>query len=748
MNDLKAVSICLQCGNEIKADTNAGSLVCEHCTAQYIMPKNEIFIELNKIVSLRQERDFFEAEQLCRELIKNHPDSHEAYWQLFLLELGVYYIAKDESTRPAFFFCLSKDPLNSDNLKNAIMNAENEEVKSFYRNKSNELSALYEDFLYLFSKEDSYDIFITCEKSTEASTDKGTTLVDTEDYFKAKKIYDRLKNKYRVFFFPVTIGDYAGLEGGKYEASILKAFQASKAIILLGSKHEYFKSQRFECEWKRFAFFLAKQPSPSRIFVLGYEKCVPRLPPSIRSAMYPSLNTLDTFYNDHLYELRRILYPIKSSKCYTRAEKVLYCRDISSLEDEIHNSPSPKDAFFVLGNEATKIKIPRCLSAYQASPSEAKDLSSAEDLRKSGRFKNAVSLFSSIIKRNPNSPLAYKGRLLSKLHIASEHNSSSGTKFAFCANDFEMALKHSSDSQLSYSLIDLAISLMPDTPWKKGKIIFNTVVKYIHAEDFARTHRLLSILKHYYQNAIEAKKCKLCEDIFSCARQLFFKENIKYNMEYTKGFAYALYSAGIFDTAKKYLNELAFSTDNVYITTLLFASIIGAPCHMEASIDLISSSANCFSSKPDTYDITMLLKVIIADADGNDALNESIKSLVLHQVRKGKNAKTLIEAAIYSYKRMGSNTLLVSLLLEIANEYLLMKRFDEAKNYFTEILAIDARSSLAYWGLLKCKTSSSTDQVLLKHREGILKYEEFDKALRYASSQEYEYFMSFCNDKA
>ena len=740
MSKLVTMQRCLQCGGTLIEDTQTGVFSCEYCGTQHMAPRIEISQELSEIVSRRQMREFIQAEELCREVIKKHPDYDEAYWQLLLSELGVVYVTENGQAKPTFFsysYDERQKVKNSSSFKNAIKYAKSEEMKEFYEEKGKELDSLLEEFFSLVAKEDSYDIFISFKKSTEALVDGEKRLIDTDDYFKAREIYNFLKDKYRVFFSPVSIGADTGILGEKYEPRILKALQSSQAMILLGTKKDYLEAQWVENEWRRYRFFIDKGNKQKQSLILGYQKVMPPLPSLLKDIQLPSF---DMFSVNYLKELDAKLSFVKSSN------SIKSHIDANSVQTDFYQDQDT----FNFGSSVQRVTISGNGEVVQVSPTEERDLRTAEDMRTNARFKDAISLSSDIIIRYPRNPQAYKCRFLSMLNIAVEQSDkNSGDGFSSCVGDFEKAIELSNDVSFSWALVDLAISLIPNTKWVDGRVIFNTVAKYIHVEDFNRTNFLLMSLQKAYEKAIKEKNTGLSEDIFSCARQLFFKENLEYNKQYTKKFACALYEADMFDAARRYFEELALVSKDAYVYMLLLASRVKTPCITKTSFKLtVNTSDDASKKKPSELDLDEILERVVLCANKHSQMNEHIRELVLYQIDYNtSNAKAFIETVASCYKQLGNNGILIDFLFAVANEYLLMECFDDAKVYFTEILAINTSNAMAHWGLLKCRTHSRYDKQLLKHRQKFMQYQEFNNARSCANSQEYEYFMSIYNGK-
>ncbi|MGM9609414.1 MAG: toll/interleukin-1 receptor domain-containing protein, partial [Eubacteriales bacterium] len=272
--------------------------------------------ELTDITNRRQIREFIKAEELCKALLEKQPESSEANWQALLSSLGVVYVKEKETgaSKPTFFsytYDERTSVLENSYYKNAVRFATGDD-RQYYEEKGKELDRLLKEFFELVAKEDSYDIFISFKQSEQVTTADGEVrTVETNDCVKAREIYEHLKDKYRVFFSPESIGKDTGILGEKYEPRILKALQTAQAMILLGSKKEYLESQWVENEWKRYLYFMEKGKKNKASLIYIYNQSFAQLPPALQDMQLPSV---DMFKADMFKQIDSKLTFVKSSK--------------------------------------------------------------------------------------------------------------------------------------------------------------------------------------------------------------------------------------------------------------------------------------------------------------------------------------------------------------------------------------------------------------------------------------------------
>lgn len=122
-----------------------------------------------------------------------------------------------------------------------------------------------------------YDVFI----SFKASNDSDGS--ETRDAREMHKLYDLLKDKgYRVFFSPVTlITDGVGGKGS--EPYIFNALDKAKALIVYGSRKEYFSSTWVQNEWQRYLRAIKSGKKEKDSLLVLYEGFNPKeLPQGLR----------------------------------------------------------------------------------------------------------------------------------------------------------------------------------------------------------------------------------------------------------------------------------------------------------------------------------------------------------------------------------------------------------------------------------------------------------------------------------
>ena len=743
MDEMK-ITKCLHCGGELLVDPRTGIPTCKYCKREYKSAVDDFSYELQEIVNRRQMREFRQAEELCAELIKKQPESSEAYWQYMLSQLGVVYVKEGRGMKPTFFsYSYSDRELIKDNInfKNAVKFAKNSEDRRFYEDKAKELDILLKEFFNLVAKENSYDIFISIKKTTVALVDGEERSIETDDYYKAKEIYNAFKDKYNVFFSPVSIGKDTGIEGEKYEPRILKALQSCKAMILLGSKTEYLEAQWVENEWKRYQYFIEKNQKKRNSLILGYIKQMPSLPSGLKDIQLP---TFDMFKGNYLKELEGRLSFVETSKGLRSTLKERKVKSDFVDETEEFN--------FGYNVERIVIKPDANGQNIQISATEERDMQVAYNSLKNMNFKPAYLKYSAIINKNPNNAKAYIGRMCASIRAKDIGEIPSKIFNAKKADyeDLERAIEKENDVNYSWHVIDKVIeSLSFETEWKNKKPVFEFLTKYV---DVTRVKAVLETLAAIQLRYIINKKIAISEEIFACSRKIFFDDNLDYNIDYTEKYAQRLMDYGHFGVARKYFEELASARrSGRYYLDILRCRLETKNVENVAFTLYVNPDDDPSTKKPSELDLDEIIERIIIcnEKEKDQELTETVMRIVLFQIWKNrKNARPFIETVVSCYKQFNQKKSAEEFLLKVADRYQKLRDFNAAKIYYSEILTINTNCSRAHWGLLMCRFKVDDENGLVKRRKYILNHDvvEYNNAISSATNEEFDHYSAIIDE--
>ena len=283
---LKA-NICQVCGGALK---NCGTYYkCVCCDTEYrideAMSKEEMNAYFRKLNAFEDaERNlsvspprFDEAESEFSLIVQKYPDWSAGYWGLVRAKFGIKF-EQDSGGKavPSCYKSTYEDFRDTDEYKKAVALAETPELRQSYEKMAEYIARVAKEWREEAQKYD-YDVFI----SFKASNDLDGS--ETRDAREMHKLYDLLKDKgYRVFFSPVTlITDGVGGKGS--EPYIFNALDKAKALIVYGSRKEYFSSTWVQNEWQRYLRAIKAGKKEKDSLLVLYEGFNPKeLPQGLR----------------------------------------------------------------------------------------------------------------------------------------------------------------------------------------------------------------------------------------------------------------------------------------------------------------------------------------------------------------------------------------------------------------------------------------------------------------------------------
>ncbi len=738
----EVITKCLTCGGELKPNARTGIPTCVYCGRAYRSGAESCSAELADITNRRQIREFIKAEELCKALLEKQPESSEASWQALLSSLGVVYVKEKETgeTKPTFFSYTYDERisvLENPYYTNALKYAPSEEDRNYYEEKGRELDALLKEFFELVAKETSYDIFISFKMSEQVTRADGEVrTVYTDDYEKAREIYEHLKGKYRVFFSPESIGKDHEIEGKKYEPRILKALQTSQAMILLGSKKEYLEAQWVENEWKRYLYYMDKGKKNKVSLIYVYNHSFPVLPPALAEKQLPSV---DMFKGDMFSQLESKLSFVKSSKgLASKIKKRTVQTDFTNDATGFEYSGT-RERVVIGGKGGSEIQI---------SAGEERALQSARNQRNHSSFKNAMIEYDNVLRMNQNNAEAHWGRFLCMVKCSLEDKlpdtifKAKSIPFA----EFHRAIECSNDEQFSWACVDAMLACLDaDEKWAKIQPLYDEILKYL--DDKRVDVALTSLLRRCCFNAETSPKES--ESVFAQARRLFSEENRMQCLSVMRKYANTLRRCGHYDLAQKYYEELASAERQGKDYLHLLECRLKTDEIERTAFSLEATPAEDAATKhlSELTPAEIIERIIICDyKKQNSAAMGSLERMVKYQVSYNKKAaKIFVETVVGTYDALGEEERVNAFLMELAELCVAERDYKNAEVYFKEYLARDETSAQAHWGLLKCHMKADSDLALLKRHNKLYDMQDFQNAKNCASDFQYEYYMSIGN---
>ena len=260
---------CRSCGGVLKVISSL--CVCEYCGATNFISviASKYSNQLNRANKLRQEREFDNAARIYDVILEENDHTADILWLRTLCEYGIEYVPDPVSDK--YFPTLHR--INDESILNCQFYVEalslaDEEQKESLKKEAEYIDNVQNEYLRIAENEAPYDVFI-CYKETDESTGE-----KTEDVELAQELYsDLTKRGFKVFFAKETLATKLSVE---YEPYIFAALKSSKAMIVLGTRAEYFMSVWVKNEWGRFLKLMQSDDNKQMFFACDDPEKLPR----------------------------------------------------------------------------------------------------------------------------------------------------------------------------------------------------------------------------------------------------------------------------------------------------------------------------------------------------------------------------------------------------------------------------------------------------------------------------------------
>lgn len=271
---------CKYCGNALHPQEGQTMITCGRCDRQTVIftadeKKKQRLLE--DAADLRMRCLFDRAKSKYENVIQEYPKEGEAYWGYVLCNYGVEFQLDSRTGKylPTLHRISQRSVLQDPYYQKALENANPLEAEE-YTVVALELDRIRKRFLELSQKEENrYDIFISFKQTDDE------TRHETVDCSKAENIYHKLKEMgYRVFFSKITLADRGGDD---YEPIIYTALEASKVMLVIGSRKEYLEAPWVRNEWSRFLDMMQENSNKKLLPVLINEMDPSELPDALQS---------------------------------------------------------------------------------------------------------------------------------------------------------------------------------------------------------------------------------------------------------------------------------------------------------------------------------------------------------------------------------------------------------------------------------------------------------------------------------
>ena len=238
---------CKMCGGDLELIEGQTVCECEYCGSRQTLPKLDDERKLNlydRANHFRRNNEFDKAAGMYERILNDDTTDAEAYWSLVLCKYGIEYV-EDPATHkrlPTVNRAQYTSIFADENYKKAIEYADPTQ-REVYEAEAKAIDEIQKGILEISSKEEPFDVFI-CYKETDNAGRR------TPDSVLATELYHELtKEGFKVFFSRITLEDKLGTA---YEPYIFAALHSAKAMVVLGTRAEYFNAVWVKNEWSRY----------------------------------------------------------------------------------------------------------------------------------------------------------------------------------------------------------------------------------------------------------------------------------------------------------------------------------------------------------------------------------------------------------------------------------------------------------------------------------------------------------------
>ncbi len=261
---------CKYCGGEMSELDGMMSVgKCKYCGSKQTLPKlnddkrAKLFDRANH---LRRNNEFDKAEALYEQVLNDDPSDPEAYWSLVLCRFGIEYVedTRTKERKPTVNRTQMTSVFADENYKSAIKYADGAQ-RELYEHEAEVINKIQKGIVEISQKEEPFDVFI-CYKETDEHG------MRTHDSVDATELYYRLREEgIKVFFSRITLESKLGTA---FEPYIFAALNSAKAMVVIGSKPEYFESAWVKNEWSRY-LSLVQKSGGQKVLIPAYRDMDP-----------------------------------------------------------------------------------------------------------------------------------------------------------------------------------------------------------------------------------------------------------------------------------------------------------------------------------------------------------------------------------------------------------------------------------------------------------------------------------------
>jgi len=705
-------NICQFCGGQYVFKD--GQYVCPYCG--YIKPE-ELTNEENLLLSSAAQKlrlaNFDDAEEAYRDIIQKYPTHPDGYWGLVLSKYGVKYEQDYDGKMLPSCYATSMNSFVQDNAFIKALEFASNDQKEYYNAQAQKIETIRKTWVDKAQKEEPYDIFISYKDS-----DATKGIDRTEDSIKAYELYNQLsKEGYRVFYSRESLAQNTG---EKYEPYIFNALNTAKVMVLYSSSVEYVESTWIKNEWLRYYKRIRNGEKQSNSLLVCYKGFDPgQLPKPLNQIQALNVDSL-TFLQD----LKTVVKNIISA-----ANKVVPKIDRMELK-----------SFETAATQKLEQVETRKLGNYEVgkiTADEENNLKIAQSFIQKSLFKEAESIISGILDKNPRSERGlYLSFLLSTKSPTIEDFAKNIEKFDEyndLATFFEVAKAQNAEKLLQ---------------------IFSTAAKdCFNSGNFSVFDRIYSNISQYANQVVT----NLHKDIYNMSLKLIAKdiENAKkfvlVSAQYYSSGKQDAYVTLLFNFAEECLKNSKFVEATEFYKEAAKYDSKRPEIYWGLLYSEIGSKDKNLSTYANKFTNYEIIENLIAAYDTIEKKIESIQKLLVACVKYAKNINEIDEnnqvfasfEKLLSYipKKYDQVFLLVTRnMAQVTKE---REIYNLSEKYYAMILDIDSDDYQSHWGLLQSKLKCKTDDEIVAQDSRIDELVEYQNTITSAAkrNQPLDYYM-------
>ena len=288
------------CGGQLDIVDGATVCTCDYCGTEQTLPRLDSDKKQNlydRANHFRRNNDYDKAMSIYEQILNEDNTDAESYWSLVICKYGIEYVEDPTSHKriPTVNRAQYTSIFDDEDYKSALKYADTLQ-KTIYKREAKTINEIQKGILAISNEEEPFDVFI-CYKETDEAGKR------TRDSVYANELYHLLEQEgFKVFFARITLEDKLGQE---YEPYIFAALNSAKAMVVLGTKPEYFNAVWVKNEWSRYLALIKK--GEKKVLIPAYKDMDPYdLPEEFSHLQAQDMSKLG-FMQDLIRGIKKIL---------------------------------------------------------------------------------------------------------------------------------------------------------------------------------------------------------------------------------------------------------------------------------------------------------------------------------------------------------------------------------------------------------------------------------------------------------